>query len=210
MRALHLTIVLILLSRLVTFGQIQVASVTVNDTVSLRGIPRLAFDIGIPVNIMGPYAVIRDEKTYMESGLFVTNKGFIYEQDGARFVHRLFGINIPIRGGVIIDDKYYVGAGHNFNIPFHYKAKRFDAGGFKNKEILTSEFFSKRTARFYPSIEISAGVSIHGVGRFSVRLQTFYLDFFNPAFEEDGVLPFEALVVENKLNLVVISYNPGL
>ena len=191
------------------FSQVQVATITINDTISARNVPRFAIDFGIPFNVIGPYAPIVNESAFLETGFFITNKGFIYEFENSRFVHRTFGVSIPLRAGVIVNQNIYLGAGHIFNFPFHYKEKKFSAGGFKDKEIRVSEFFSSRVLPFYPALEVSAGMSFHRVGRFSLRLQTFYLDFFNVAFEENGVTPYSSILVENKLNFL-ISYNPGL
>jgi len=106
-----------------------------------------------------------------------------------------------------------LGAGHNFNFPFHYKSTTFTARSRENKQIVTKEFMSDKTAKFYPSLELSAGISFHGVGRFSLRVQTFYMSFFNPAYSENingtDILPYQTTVFNQNLR-IIISYNPAL
>ena len=194
------------------YSQVSIAKITRGET-ELLTIPRLTVDIGIPINIVGPYAILKDEATYLETGLFVTNNGFIFEENDLRNVHRTVGISVPIRVGKIVKQKYYLGTGHNFNFPIHYKLKTFDAGTRDNKQIAIAEYFSDRVSFIYPSLEFSAGVSLHGIGRFSLRLQMFYLGFFNPAFSETingaEIKPYEDLLIENQMK-IIFSYNPGL
>ncbi len=209
MRNIIPTALIGLLMPLIGASQIQIAKLLDGD-VELNSVPALAIDFGLPINITGPYAFIRSKDMYMESGLFFTTDKYIFDRDTTRFSHRSVGINIPLRVGAIIKEKIYVGAGHNFNFPIHYRQNNYDAGGFDNKRKAVSEFFSDHIMRFYPSMELSAGISIHTIGRFSVRLQMHYLDFFNLAYEENGVKPYETLVFENRFKFIIISYNPGL
>ena len=190
------------------YSQIQIVKVTRGED-AIRSLPRISIDLGIPVNIMGPYSIIQNTAAYIESGLFMSNNGYIFEEDGLRYVHRTFGVNVPVRGGKIIKEKYYLGAGHNFNFPIHYKLRSYDAGTRKNKQVVHSEFLSKRVSKFYPSMELSAGVMLHGIGRFSGRFQMYYMSFLNPAYTDNGASPYADLLFERQLRFV-ISYNPGL
>lgn len=195
-----------------TIAQLQISSINQGETL-LDTKPRFGVDIGIPFNIIGPYSPIVDDLIYTETGLFVTNKGLSYIEGNDNFIHRTLGLNVPIRIGMILNKTIYLGVGNNFNFPFHYKLKRYDANTRENKSIVVSEFFSKRVSWFYPSLEFSAGISIHKIGRFSVRFQINYLSFFNPEFTEivQGyeVKPYENIVVNRHWGLT-FGYNPGL
>ena len=196
-----------------SFSQIAVYKVTDGD--ALQTIPRVSIDIGIPINIIGPWSIIKAGMVYTESGLFFTNNGLIYDTDDLRYIHRTIGLSVPIRVGGIIKENYFLGVGFNFNFPFHYRLKTFDVGTRQNKEIAVSEFFSKRVTNFYPSAEVSAGISLHGIGRFSIRLQMFPANFFNTAYTEtvEGYelesKPYEGIVIERNFR-ILLSYSPGL
>ncbi len=194
-----------------TFSQLTFYTINRGDT-ELHSIPRLSYDIGIPVNIIGPWSIIKSQVVFMESGFFITNNGIIYDEDQYRHLHRVIGVNFPLRVGVIVKKKFYFGTGINYNFNLHYKYKTFDAGGRKNKYVVASEFFSDRVNFFYPSAEISAGISLHGLGRFTLRFQTFPISLLNPIYTETvrgyEVKPFEDI---SALPFrFILSYSSGL
>jgi len=193
----------------ISSSQVQVAKVMDGD-VELNTIPALTYNWGIPINIMGPYAFMKSQDMFMESGLFVNTNKYIFDRGDTRYSHRTIGISIPLRTGAIIKDRFYVGAGHNFNFPFHYRQNTYDAGGFDNRQQTVSQFFSPQIMKFYPSIELSVGLSTHTIGRFNLRVQMHYLDFFNVGYQKDGIKPYENIVFENRFKFIIISYNPGL
>lgn len=195
-----------------TYSQIAFYSIYREDT-KLNTLPRFSLDVGIPLNIAGPWSVIKSQGTFLETGFFITNNGLTYDDDRLRYVHNVTGVNVPIRGGVIVNDIYYIGTGFNFNFNVYYKQKTFSAGGRQNKHIITSQFFSKKVNMFYPSMELSAGISLYGLGRFSIRVQYFPISLLNQTWTEvvsgSQVNPFEDLVTMPNMK-IVLSYNPGL
>ena len=104
---------------MITFAQVQFSSVKQGDT-ELISKARFGIDVGIPYNIVGPYGPIYTQKKlfWAETGLFITNNGVAYEEDQLINYHRTLGLNIPLRLGIIMNDKIYLGIGHNFNFPF--------------------------------------------------------------------------------------------
>lgn len=191
------------------FGQYAFYKVMRGDK-ELNSPGRFSVDYGIPVNLVGPWSIIPSKGAFTESGIFITNNGVIFDEKDKRHLHRVLGLSIPVRVGGIVKDNYYIGTGFNFNFNFHYKKKTFDYGTRENKSVVVSEFFSKQVKIFYPSIELSAGVSLHGIGRFSIRLQTFPESFFNLAYVDDaGLKPYEDLQVVESFR-ILLSYNPGL
>lgn len=205
-----LSIVIVLtLSPFFSNGQIQVAKIMDGD-VELNTVPTLAYNWGIPINIMGPYSFMRSQDMFMETGIYINTNKYIFDRGTKRYSHRSLGLNIPLRAGAIIKNRIYVGAGHNFNFPFHYRQFTYDAGGFDNKERVASEFFSPHIMKFYPSLELNVGFSTHRIGRFNLRVQMHYLDFFDLGYQQDGIKPYETLVFENRYKFIIISYNPGL
>ncbi|HAN77014.1 MAG TPA: hypothetical protein DCQ31_04175 [Bacteroidales bacterium] len=191
------------------FSQIQVGKVLL-DEAELKSVPTLTFDFGLPINITGPYAFMKSEEMFIESGLYLTTDRYVFDLNGNRFSHRSIGFNIPLRVGKIIKNKYYIGGGNNFNFPIHYRQFKYDAFSFNNKQKVVSEFFSDQIVKFYPSLELNAGFSTHGIGRFSIRVQMHFLDFFNLGYTENGVLPYEKITWTNRYKLIILSYNPGL
>ncbi len=192
----------------------QVAFYTMyRDGSKLNTIPRFSLDIGVPINIAGPWSVIKSQGTFSETGLFITNNGLTYDDDKLRYVHDVVGLNVPLRVGIIVKDLYYIGTGFNFNFNVYYKQKTFSAGGRQNKHIITSQLFSKRVNMFYPSMELSAGIRLYGLGRFSLRVQYFPISMLNQTWTEvvsgSQVNPFEDLVTMPSMK-IVLSYNPGL
>jgi len=180
------------------------------DGVELNSPSRFGMDIGLPINLIGPWSIIPAKGAFSEVGIFISNNGIIYDELDHRYIHRALGLSIPLRAGKIVNDKYYIGAGVNFNFNFHYKQTNFDYGTKDNKSIVIKEFFSDQINVFYPSIELSAGIRLHGIGRFSLRLQTFAGSLLNQAFVDDaGLKPYETLVVPQNFK-ILLSYNSGL
>lgn len=208
LRKYNLLIVLILLS---FTSSAQYAFYTVmRGDVELNSPARISVDIGIPVNIIGPWAMVPSEAAFTTVGLFLTNNGLIYDENEYRYIHRALGISVPVRLGAMIKKKFYLGTGMNFNFNFHYKQTTFDYGTRLNESLVVTEYFSKQINLFYPSIELSAGISLHGVGRFSIRLQTFPGSLLNQAYvDEAGLKPYETLNVTQNFR-ILLSYNSGL
>lgn len=194
------------------FAQLSLSKITEGEKTYTK-VPRFSMDYGIPINISGPYAVLTSEAVNLETGIFISNNGFAYDDTDLRHIHRVVGINIPIRVNAIMKNKIYIGAGHNFNFPFHYKHTTFTARSREDKSIVTKEYFSDRVSKFYPYMEISAGISFHGFGRFSIRLQTFYMNFFNAAYTQSvnniDIMPYQNLIFEQNIR-IIIAYNPAL
>ncbi len=212
MKKTFVLVFILLIIKLNTYSQISFVTIASGE-LPLTSKPRLSIDIGIPFTIVGPYAPIVNNSIFIESGLFVTNNGFIYEKGDYKYIHRTLGLSIPIRIGKIMKEKYYLGVGHQFNFPFHYKLKRFDAGTRKNKEIITKEFFSKRVSKYQPCLEVSFGIMYHKYGRFSIRAKLFYTDFFNVDYSETvndlEVKPYESIAISQHFG-ITFSYSPGL
>lgn len=202
---------LVLLILLSFSSSAQYAFYTVSrGDVELNSPSRLSVDIGIPVNIIGPWAIIPSEAAFTTVGLFITNNGIIYDENDHRYIHRALGLSVPLRFGAMINKIYYLGTGVNFNFNFHYKQTTADFGTRNNKSLVVSEYFSKQINLFYPSVEVSAGISLHGYGRFSIRLQTFPGSLLNQAFvASDGTMPYETLNITQNFR-ILFSYNSGL
>ena len=194
------------------FSQISLYKVSRADE-KLHALPRFSVDIGVPVNIIGPWAIFKSTAAYLESGLFVTNNGFKYDQGDKRYVHRVIGLSVPVRAGKIIQNKYYLGSGFNINLNMQYKQKTYDFGTRNNKEIVEKKFFSKHDNLLNPSIELYGGISIHALGRFGLRAQMFPMSFLSPTYKEtiNGLetTPYADLIVAPNFK-IMFSYNPGL
>jgi len=201
-----------LIFSLQSFSQIAFYKVSRGD-VALNTSPRFSVDIGVPVNIVGPWAIVKSPDAYIESGLFVTNNGMKFDEGAFRHSHRALGLSLPIRVGKIIASKYYLGTGMNMNFNFHHKYKTYDYGTKNNKQVVVSEFFSKQINVFYPSVETYGGISVHGIGRLGLRAQIFPMSLLNPAYSttENGIelRPYEGLATTQNFR-ILISYNPGL
>lgn len=175
--------------------------------------PRFGLDLGIPINLIGPWAIIPNTGAFTETGLFVTNNGFIFDEGKNRYHHRVIGVSVPLRAGKIIKEKFYLGTGVNFNFNLHYKQRTYDYGTKNNEQVIVNDYFSEQVNVFYPSIDFSAGISLHGIGRISLRAKLYTGSLFNQAYTEtvDGleVKPYEDLTVTQSFK-IMISYNSGL
>ena len=111
------------------------------------------------------------------SGLAIRNVGFIYNTDiPTKTIRRSYTLGIPLALKLGVFDKhYYILGGGEYELLFHYKAKRWnssDRGGTKIKE---SEWFSRRTERFVPSWFIG----IQFPGGFNIKYKHYIGDFLN-------------------------------
>ncbi|MBU0487559.1 MAG: hypothetical protein KKA07_14620 [Bacteroidetes bacterium] len=175
--------------------------------------PRLLADPGIPFNIVSPFGPLKVKKNnlYLETGLFYANAGLSWVEDASRKCHRATGFTIPIRFGFIKDEIKFIGISHYFTYNIYYKQKTVDTLSGKT-QVLVKEFGSDHIRKFYPAISIDLGLSLMDVGRFSVRLKYYYLNFFNRKHTEQiegmTVKPYES--IDFKHFAIVIGYNPGL
>lgn len=132
----------------------------------------------------------------MNIGLAVRNVGFItdiaQQDDGVdKLKFRTYNLGIPIgiKLGKLSQEKpFFLFAGYELELPFHYKQKEFDGG----------ERTDRRTAWFSDrvnTIQQSVWGGIQFPQGFALKAKYYLTDFFDPDYErtEDGVTfnPYE-------------------
>jgi hypothetical protein len=111
------------------------------------------------------------------SGLAVRNVGFIYDTDiPTKTIRRSYNLGIPLAlklGG--FDKHFYVFGGGEYELMFHYKAKRWNSNERDGAKIKDREWFSDKTRRFIPGWF----VGIQFPGGFKIKYKNYIGDFLN-------------------------------
>jgi hypothetical protein len=114
----------------------------------------------------------------MYTGLAVRNVGFIYDQDVPlqKTIRRAYTLGVPLAFKLGAFDKhFYLYAGGEYEMLFHYKAKRWYSNEREGAKIRDSEWFSDKTNLFVPS----AFAGIQFPGGVNVKFKYYLGDFLN-------------------------------
>ena len=109
------------------------------------------------------------------TGLAVRNVGFIYDTDRpTKTIRRSYNLGVPLALKIGAFDKHmYIFGGGEYELLFHYRARRWDSNDRNGNKQIVGEWFSGRTKRFVPSV--FAGVQFPG--GFNIKYK-FYLQHF--------------------------------
>lgn len=175
-------------------------NVTTGEDIKIRSLPRFTgffhfqslwnYD---PADAVGFY-----------SGVSMRNVGIITEPtDSTKLKQRSYALGVPL--GIKIgsmDKKFFVFAGGEAEIMFHYKQKEFVNG---KKVEKFGEWFSERTNMFNPSV--FAGVQLPG--GMNIKFKYYLFDFLNQDYAEtvggDRVKPYAGL--SSQMMYVSIGFN---
>lgn len=128
----------------------------------------------------------------LNAGLGIRNVGFIVKTDEGqgednidRVKYRTYNAGIPIgfKLGKLDQEKpFFLFAGYEFELPFHYKEKEFSGSDKENKR---TGWFSDRTADF----QQSAFVGVQFPQGFSIKAKYYLTEFFDSDFTETITSP---------------------
>jgi hypothetical protein len=114
------------------------------------------------------------------TGLAVRNVGFIYDEDiPQKTIRRSYTLGIPIalKLGSFKNHIYFFGGGE-YELLFHYKAKRWLSTDRDGTKIKDTSWFSSKTERFVPSV--FAGIQFPG--GINVTFKKYIGDFLNKEY----------------------------
>ncbi|MFC2081323.1 hypothetical protein ACFLR8_03850 [Bacteroidota bacterium] len=138
------------------------------------------------------------------SGLGVRNVGFIYDTDlPTKTIRRSYNLGVPlaIKLGVF-DKKIYIMGGGEYELLFHYKARRWDSNKRRGPMTVEDEWFSDKTERFIPSV--FAGIQFPG--GFNIKLKYYLGDFLDLDYTGDDLRePNVSFSEYTKINMYYIS-----
>ena len=127
------------------------------------------------------------------SGLKIKNIGFIYQdENNEKVIQRTYNLAIPVALKVGNLDKFFVYGGYQFELPFHYKHKKWDSsdrGGAKTK---FTNFFSDATPTVMHTI--IAGVQFYR--GLNLKFQWYLGNFVNPDYTRNGIAINDGLEVQ--------------
>lgn len=111
------------------------------------------------------------------TGLAIRNVGFIYDEDiPQKTIRRSYTLGVPIaiKLGSFKNHIYFFGGGE-YELLFHYKAKRWLSNDRDGTKIKDTSWFSDKTERFVPSL--FAGIQFPG--GINVTFKKYMGDFLN-------------------------------
>jgi hypothetical protein len=138
------------------------------------------------------------------SGLGVRNVGFIYDTpEPTKTIRRAYTLGVPLAFKLGAFDKHvYFLAGGEYELTFHYRARKWLSNSRDGTRYLDAEWFSKRTRRFVPSV--FAGFQFPG--GFNIKFKYYIQQILNEGYVGPD------LGVENvsfadytKLNMMYVS-----
>jgi hypothetical protein len=134
----------------------------------------------------------------LNAGLGIRNVGFIAKTDEQvgednidRIKYRTYNAGIPIGfklGRLDQDKPFFLFAGYEFELPFHYKQKEFSGSDKENKR---TGWFSDRTTDF----QQSAFVGIQFPQGFSLKAKYYLTEFFDSEYTETITSPDGDLII---------------
>ncbi len=124
------------------------------------------------------------------TGMALRNVGFIYDDDiPQKTVRRSYTLGVPIALKVgSFKNHLYIFGGGEYELLFHYKAKRWYSNDRKGSKVKDTEWFSNKTELFIPSVfggvQFPKGINI----KFKYYLGDFLnLDYEGPDLGETNV-----------------------
>lgn len=127
------------------------------------------------------------------SGIKVRNIGFIYQTvENKKVIQRSYNMGIPIALKIGNLDKFFVYAGYQFELPFHYKYKTWDSSDRSGAKTKFTNWFSDAT----PSVmhTIIGGVQFYR--GLNIKFEWYLDNFINPDYVRNGVQINEGLEVQ--------------
>ncbi len=114
----------------------------------------------------------------MYTGLALRNVGFIYDEEAPlqKTIRRSLNLGVPLALKLgSFKDHFFIYGGGEYELLFHYKAKRWYSNEREGEKITDSEWFSDKTNRFVPAA--IAGVQFPG--GFNIKFKYYLGDFLN-------------------------------
>jgi len=115
------------------------------------------------------------------TGIAVRNVGFIYDEDQPlqKTIRRSYTLGVPLALKIgSFKHHFYLFGGGEYELLFHYKAKRWYSHEREGTKIKDSEWFSNKTNRFVPSV--FAGIQFPG--GINLKLKYYLDDFLNTGY----------------------------
>jgi hypothetical protein len=114
------------------------------------------------------------------SGMAIRNVGFIYDTpDPSKTIRRSYTAGIPLALKLGAFDKHvYIMGGGEYELLFHYRARKWDSSDRDGAVTKESEWFSNKTKRFIPSV--FAGVQFPG--GVNVKFKYYLRGFLNEEY----------------------------
>jgi hypothetical protein len=131
------------------------------------------------------------------AGIDVKNIGFIEKNaDAATVKRRTYNLGVPlgVKAGNMAAKRAYIFLGGGADLPFNYREKTFIIRDQKTK---FSEWFSDRTPSIMPYVFAGAAVT----QGFTIKVQYYPNNFFNPDFTTNGSQPYASYDV----HLILVS-----
>ncbi len=158
-----------------SFGQLQLSRMSIDDS-AVHTVPRYSWN----VPLVKEFTLMESPALHVGIGVggFIRNQGVIYDLGADRYKHRVITAGPVVQVPLVIAQKVFLMVGYGLNYPIHYKEKIFRDRLRKNKEIVVSEWLSKRTTQWYHHFLVKVGMA-NGV---SVTAEVFPQNFFNPDY----------------------------
>ena len=139
----------------------------------------------------------------MYSGLALRNVGFSYDTpEPSKTIRRSYTLGLPLacKIGAIDKHMYFMG-GVEYELLFHYRARRWDNNERKGAVTKESEWFSDKTRRFVPSI--FAGVQFPG--GVNLKFKYYLHDFLNDNYSGPDLGDISDFSDFTQLNMFYLS-----
>lgn len=127
------------------------------------------------------------------SGIKVRNIGFIYQdENNKKVIQRTYSLGIPIAIKVGNLDKFFVYAGYQFELPFHYKYKSWDSSDRSGAKTKFTNWFSDAT----PGVMHTIIGGIQFYRGLNLKFEWYLDNFINPDYTRNGVVINDGLEVQ--------------
>ena len=138
------------------------------------------------------------------SGLAVRNVGFIYDTPlPTKTIRRSYTLGVPLAFKLGAFDKHvYFLAGGEYELLFHYRARKWLSNSRDGTKYVDGEWFSKKTKRFVPSLY--AGFQFPG--GFNIKFKYYLQHFLNENYVGPDLDESEVSFADyTKLNMMYVS-----
>ena len=112
------------------------------------------------------------------TGMALRNVGFTYDEDVPlqKTIRRSLNLGVPLAVKLgSFKHHFYLYGGGEYELLFHYKAKRWDSHDRDGTKRTEREWFSDKTQRFIPSAFVGAQLP----GGFNIKVKYYLDDFLN-------------------------------
>lgn len=158
----------------------------------------------IVVNLGQYWHVDFNNTVGMFSGLSVRNTGFIYDTPlPTKTIRRVYTMGIPLAFKVGAFDKHvYFLAGGEYEMAFHYRARKWLSNSRDGTKYVDGEWFSKKSRRFVPSV--FAGFQFPG--GFNIKFKYYLQHILNENYVGADLGDSEVSFSDyTKLNMMYVS-----